>query len=68
MSTEREPVARIFTTEGASFYIDSKRGTATAVDQADCKNCRIYGYPSPRLRLQGPTSAPGCPVRRLSRV
>src|SRR5882762_9975815 len=64
--TEREPVARIFTTEGASFYIDSSGVRLPLSTRLTAKLPVFTGYPSPRLRLQGADSALAAQVRRLS--
>jgi cell division protein FtsQ len=63
---EREPVARIFTTEGTSFYIDSGGARLPLSDKASMKLPVFTGFPSEKLRLHGPDSALSDQTRKLA--
>jgi cell division protein FtsQ len=53
---EREPVARIFTTDGASFYIDSSGVQLPLSPKLPARLPVFTGYPSPKIRLHGQDS------------
>lgn len=55
--TEREPAARVFTTEGNSFYIDSTGVQLPLQDKIQASLPVFTGYPAPKIRLQGKDSA-----------
>jgi cell division protein FtsQ len=64
--TEREPVARIFTADGNSFYIDSSGVQLPLSPRLTAKLPVFTGYPSPKIRLQGADSALTAQIRKLS--
>src|SRR6201991_5195235 len=53
---EREPIARIFTTDGNSFYIDSGGVQLPLTGKLPAKLPVFTGYPSPKVRLNGKDS------------
>jgi len=54
---EREPAARIFTSDGNSFYIDSSGVQLPLQDKVQARLPVFTGYPAPKIRLQGRDSA-----------
>ncbi|HEY4285706.1 MAG TPA: hypothetical protein VGN00_01290 [Puia sp.] len=54
---EREPAARIFTSDGNSFYIDSTGVQLPLQDKVQARLPVFTGYPAPKIRLQGRDSA-----------
>jgi cell division protein FtsQ len=63
---ERSPVARIFTTTGTSFYIDSSGKELPLSDKLRAELPVFTGYPAEKSRLHGADSAIAVQVRRLS--
>lgn len=63
---EREPVARVFTTEGNSFYIDSSGVELPLSDKLTAELPVFTGYPAKRSRLHGADSLLAVQVRSLS--
>jgi cell division protein FtsQ len=62
---EREPVARIFTEDGNSFYIDSG-GVQLPLSATLAAKLPVFtGYPATKIRLHGTDSALTDQVRRL---
>jgi cell division protein FtsQ len=53
---EREPIARIFTNDGNSFYIDSSGVQLPLSGKLPAKLPVFTGYPSPKIRLHGQDS------------
>ena len=71
--SEREPVARIFTTSGNSFYIDSSAVQLPLQDKFAAHLPVFTGYPAAKIRTTGADSALtagmlqlGCFIRRDS--
>ncbi|HMH22250.1 MAG TPA: hypothetical protein VK563_10750 [Puia sp.] len=64
--TEREPVARIFATDGNSWYIDSSGVQLPLSARVTAKLPVFTGYPSAKMRLKGVDSALSAQIRRLS--
>jgi len=62
---EREPVARIFTVEGSSFYIDSSGAQLPLSDKLTTRLPVFTGYPTARIRMHGPDSALTSQIRQL---
>ncbi len=63
---EREPMARIFTREGNSFYIDSSGVQLPLQDKFPARLPVFTNYPSPRIRLQGEDSLLTAGILQLS--
>ncbi len=63
---EREPVARVFTTGGNSFYIDSSGVELPLSDKLTAQLPVFTGYPAQRSRLHGADSLLAVQVRNLS--
>jgi cell division protein FtsQ len=53
---EREPIARVFTRQGNSFYIDSSAVELPLQDKFPARLPVFTGYPDPRIRRIGPDS------------
>ena len=53
---EREPIARVFTTDGNSFYIDSSGVQLPLPGKLPARLPVFTGYPSPKVRLHGQDS------------
>ncbi|HTQ64649.1 MAG TPA: hypothetical protein VMI12_07605 [Puia sp.] len=64
--TEREPVARVFTTEGTSFYIDSSCAQLPLPVKSSLRLPVFTGFPAEKIRLHGPDSALADQMRKLS--
>jgi cell division protein FtsQ len=64
--TEREPIARVFTTDGSSFYIDSSGVQLPLTGKLPAKLPVFTGYPSPKIRLHGQDSTLTAQIRGLS--
>jgi len=64
--TEREPIARVFTMEGNSFYIDSSGVQLPLSDKLTTKLPVFTGYPAPKIRIHGQDSLLTVQVRELS--
>ena len=63
---EREPVARLFTEDGSSFYIDSS-GTQLPLSEKLAVRLPVFtGYPAPKVRLHGSDSLLTDQIRKLS--
>src|SRR6201991_1751116 len=63
---EREPAARIFTSDGNSFYIDSTGVQLPLQDKVQARLPVFTGYPAPKIRLQGRDSALTASMLQLS--
>ena len=63
---EREPAARIFTSDGNSFYIDSTGVQLPLQDKVQARLPVFTGYPAPKFRLQGRDSALAAGLLQLS--
>jgi cell division protein FtsQ len=63
---EREPAARIFTSEGNSFYIDSTGVQLPLQDKVQAHLPVFTGYPAPKIRLQGRDSGLTAGMLQLS--
>ena len=63
---EREPVTRIFTESGNSFYIDSSGAQLPLSDKLPVKLPVFTDYPSPGIRLHGRDSLLTVQIRQLS--
>jgi cell division protein FtsQ len=63
---EREPIARIFTGDGGSFYIDSGGVVLPLPDQLPAKVPVFTGFPLKRYRLRGTDSALSRQIATLS--
>ncbi|HMI61887.1 MAG TPA: hypothetical protein VK518_13295 [Puia sp.] len=63
---EREPAARIFTSDGNSFYIDSAGVQLPLQDKVQAHLPVFTGYPAPKIRLQGRDSALTADMLHLS--
>ena len=63
---EREPAARIFTSDGNSFYIDSTGVQLPLQDKVQAHLPVFTGYPAPKIRLQGRDSALTADMLQLS--
>ena len=63
---EREPAARIFTSDGNSFYIDSTGVQLPLQDKVQAHLPVFTGYPAPKIRLQGRDSALTAGMLQLS--
>jgi len=64
--TEREPIARVFTKEGNSFYIDSSGVQLPLSDKLTTKLPVFTGYPAPKIRNRGDDSLLTVQIRQLS--
>ena len=64
--TEREPIARIFTVGGGSFYIDSSCTQLPLPVKSALRLPVFTGFPAERIRLYGPDSALSDQIRKLS--
>jgi cell division protein FtsQ len=62
---EREPVARIFTREGSSFFIDSSGTQLPLSEKIKTKLPVFTGYPAPGIRLHGEDSVLTSQLRQL---
>src|SRR5260221_5708337 len=63
---EREPAARIFTSDGNSFYIDSTGVQLPLQDKVQARLPVFTGYPAPKIHLQGRDSVLTAGLLRLS--
>jgi len=63
---EREPAARIFTTNGNSFYVDSTGVQLPLQDKVQARLPVFTGYPDPKIRLQGRDSVLTAGLLQLS--
>ncbi|HTQ28093.1 MAG TPA: hypothetical protein VMI35_08195 [Puia sp.] len=64
--TEREPVARVFSVNGESFYVDSS-GTQLPLSESVCVKVPVFtGYPVNKFRLRGPDSTLADQTRKLA--
>ncbi len=63
---ERKPVARIFTKQGTSFYIESSGVQIPLSDKFPARLPLFTGYPDAAIRMHGPDSALTCQIRQLS--
>ncbi|MBN9379811.1 MAG: hypothetical protein J0H74_03535 [Chitinophagaceae bacterium] len=63
--TEREPVARIFTVEGNSFYIDSSCMQLPLSDKLTTRLPVFTDYPGPKIRMRGRDSLLTTQIRQL---
>jgi len=63
---ERAPVARIFTVDGSSFYIDSSGAQLPLSDKLTTRLPVFTGYPAAKVRLHGADSALMSQIRQLS--
>lgn len=63
---EREPVTRIFTEGGGSFYIDSSGVQLPLSDKLPVKLPVFTDYPAPGIRLHGEDSILTVQIRQLS--
>lgn len=64
--TEREPVARIFTVDGNSFYIDSSGAQLPLSDKLTVRLPVFTDYPAPKIKMRGRDSLLTVQVRQLS--
>lgn len=64
--TEREPVARIFTVDGNSFYIDSSGVQLPLSDRLTARLPVFTDYPAPKIKMRGRDSLLTAQVRQLS--
>jgi cell division protein FtsQ len=64
--SEREPVARIFTREGNSFYIDSSGAQLPLSEKLSTKLPVFTDYPAPKIRVHGGDSLLTAQIRQLS--
>ncbi|MBS1665640.1 MAG: FtsQ-type POTRA domain-containing protein [Bacteroidetes bacterium] len=64
--TEREPAARVFTTEGSSFYVDSSGVQLPLEDKVQVNLPVFTGYPAPKIHLQGKDSALTAGILQIS--
>jgi cell division protein FtsQ len=64
--TERDPVARVFTVDGNSWFIDSAGVQLPVSARLTAKLPVFTGYPSPKIRFQGRDSALTDQMRKLS--
>jgi cell division protein FtsQ len=63
---EREPAARIFTSDGNSFYVDSAGVQLPLQDKVQARLPVFTGYPAQKIRLQGRDSALTAGLLQLS--
>ncbi|HEY4063485.1 MAG TPA: hypothetical protein VGM30_16375 [Puia sp.] len=63
---EREPIARIFTTDGNSFYMDSSCVQLPLTGKLPAMLPVFTGYPAPKVRLHGQDSTLTTQIRTLS--
>lgn len=63
---ERQPIARIFTQKGTSFYIDSSGVQVPLSDKFPERLPVFTGYPDPVVRMHGPDSVLTSQIRQLS--
>jgi len=64
--TEREPVARIFTTDGHSFYIDSSAVELPLQERFAAHLPVFTGYPAAKIQIRGQDSVVTTGVLQLS--
>jgi len=64
--TEREPVARIFTVDGNSFYIDSSGAQLPLSDKLTTRLPVFTDYPASKIRTHGQDSLLTMQIRQLS--
>jgi cell division protein FtsQ len=64
--TEREPIARIFTVDGNSFYIDTSGAQLPLSDKLTTKLPVFTDYPAPKIRMHGQDSLLTVQIRQLS--
>ena len=64
--SERVPVARVFTTGGTSFYIDSSCAQLPLAGTVSLRLPVFTNFPREKIRLSGPDSALSDQVRKLS--
>ncbi|PWT71416.1 MAG: hypothetical protein C5B59_18170 [Bacteroidetes bacterium] len=64
--TEREPVARIFTTSGSSFFMDSSCVELPMPDKSALKLPVFTGFPSDRIRKSGSDSVLVAQLKQMS--
>jgi cell division protein FtsQ len=63
---EREPIARIFTVDGNSFYIDSSGAQLPLSDKLTAKLPVFTDYPASKIRMHGQDSLLAVQMRQLS--
>ncbi|RFM26201.1 cell division protein FtsQ/DivIB [Deminuibacter soli] len=63
---EREPLARVFTKQGNSFYIDSSGKRLPLSDKLSARVPVFTSFPSERVHLSGPDSAVLQDVRHIA--
>ena len=63
--TQREPIARIFTVGGNSFYLDSSGVQLPLSDKLSARVPVFTSFPSERIRSQGPDSSLIGQIRKL---
>jgi cell division protein FtsQ len=64
--TQREPIARIFTVGGNTFYLDSSGVQLPLSDKLSARVPVFTSFPSERLRSQGPDSSLIRQIRKLA--
>ena len=64
--TEREPIARIFTVAGNSFYIDSAGVQLPLPDRSSVKLPVFTNFPVEKIRFHGSDSALASQIKKLS--
>jgi cell division protein FtsQ len=65
---EREPLARVFTLQGNSFYIDSSGMRLPLSDKLSARVPVFTSFPGDRVRLSGPDSAVLKDIKLLARA
>ncbi len=64
--TEREPVARVFTTSGNTFYIDSSGMQLPLPERLSLKLPVFTNFPAEKMKMHGTDSALSDQVRKLA--
>jgi len=64
--SERVPVARIFTTGGNTFYIDSSCAQLPLAGNISLRLPVFTNFPREKIRMSGPDSALSCQIKNLS--
>jgi len=64
--TERQPIARVFTTGGSSFYIDSGCVQLPLPGSVHLRLPVFTNFPREKIKLSGPDSALSDQIRKLS--